>query len=218
MSINKVKVLIADDHMLFAGGLKTMIQKFIPDTNISAMVKNGQEALDAIAEDESIDLLIADIGMPVLNGIDLTRKVKQMYPNIKVLVISMHEDKEMVTEALLAEADGYILKSADTDQLIKAVTSILDNGTFYSGEIVPIILNDFNSKKKSNMDTVNSLTSREKEIIELIMQEYSSEAIAEKLHISKLTVDTHRKNILEKTQTKTLVGLCKFALRNRFLE
>lgn len=218
MSTNKVKVLIADDHMLFAGGLKTMIQKFIPDTNISAMVKNGQEALDAIAEDESIDLLIADIGMPVLNGIDLTRKVKQMYPNIKVLVISMHEDKEMVTEALLAEADGYILKSADTDQLIKAVTSILDNGTFYSGEIVPIILNDFNSKKKSNMDTVNSLTSREKEIIQLIMQEYSSEAIATKLHISKLTVDTHRKHILEKTQTKTLVGLCKFALRNRFLD
>jgi DNA-binding NarL/FixJ family response regulator len=154
--------------------------------------------------------------MPEMNGIELTKKVKENFPQVKVLVVTMYNDREIVSEVLMAEADGYVLKNASKNEFLKAINKLADHGTYYSNEILSIMLEKVKKEKKQGNELKN-LSEREVEILKLIMQEYSSEQIAEKLFISKNTVDTHRKNILEKTQIKTLVGLCKFAFRNNLV-
>ncbi|MBS1647397.1 MAG: response regulator transcription factor [Bacteroidetes bacterium] len=207
----KIKILIVDDHQIFIDGLKALLQQE-DEIQIVGQALNGEDALLALQE-TTTDLLITDISMPGMSGIKLTQKVKEKYPEIKVLVISMHNDREIVSEILLAEADGYILKNANRADLMDAVSKIADHGTYYSKEILAIMLERVKRGKKQE-DKAQLLSPRETEIVKLIMQENSSEQIAQKLFISKGTVDTHRKNILEKLQIKTLVGLCKFAFQN----
>ena len=204
----KIKVLIADDHQMFIDGLKSWLQRE-KRIEVVAQALNGEEAYNIICR-QPIDLLISDISMPVMTGLDLAKKVKQNFPHIKVLIISMYKDREIVSEVLMAEADGYILKNADKQEFFDAIHKLAGDGTHYSNEILSIMLEKVKKEKKKDL-MLNLLSEREIEIVKLIMQEFSSEEIGEKLFISKSTVDTHRKNILEKTQVKTIVGLCKFA-------
>lgn len=210
----KIKILIADDHQMFIDGLKALLQ-FEKNIEVIAQALRGDDAYDILCK-QDIDLLITDISMPGMTGIELTKKVKDKFPHVKVLVVSMYNDREIVSEILLAEADGYILKNTSKQELLSAINKLTDHGTYYSNEILSIMLEKIKKEKKQEGET-KLLSPRELEIIKLIMQEYSSEQIAEKLFISKSTVDTHRKNILEKSQMKTLVGLCKFAFRNHLL-
>lgn len=214
MEQKKIRLLIIDDHQLFIDGLKALLRY---EKNIEQIEEatDGHMAYEIVCK-QNIDLVITDIHMPGMSGIELTRKVKQHFPSIKVLVVSMYNDREIVSEILLAEADGYILKNTSRKELLAAIYKLADNGAYYSNEILTIMLERVKKEKKQELET-KLLTPREVEIIKLIMQECSSEQIAEMLHISRNTVDTHRKNILEKTKVKTLVGLCKFAFRNQLV-
>lgn len=162
-------------------------------------------------------MLITDISMPGVSGIELTRWVKQNYPEIKVLVLTMYNDREIVNEILMSEAEGYILKNTGKQELINAINRINDNSTYYSTEVLNIMMTRL-KKQKSIEENIAILTPREIEILRLIMEEFSSEEIADKLFISKHTVDTHRKNIIQKTNTRTIVGLLKFAIENNLTE
>lgn len=213
-SCEKIRILIADDHQMFIDGLKALLQRE-KNIEVIAQALRGDDAYNIICG-QNIDLLITDISMPGMTGIDLTKKVKENFSEVKVLVVSMYNDREIVSEILLAEADGYILKNASKQELLNAISKLVDNGAYYSNEILSIMLDKIKKEKKQE-DEIKLLSPREIEIIKLIMQEYSSEQIAEKLFISKSTVDTHRKNIFEKSKIKTLVGLCKFAFRNNFI-
>jgi DNA-binding NarL/FixJ family response regulator len=211
----KIRTLIADDHSMFIDGLKVLLKQ---DEHIEVVAEalNGAEAYNVICK-QPIDLLITDISMPEMNGIELTKKVKQNFPQVKVLVITTYNDREIVSEILMAEADGYVLKNADRKEFLRAINKIADYGAYFQNEILSIMLEKVKKEKKQG-DELKNLSEREIEILKLIMLEYSSEQIAEKLFISKNTVDTHRKNILEKTKIKTLVGLCKFAFRNNLVD
>ena len=209
----KLKILIADDHQMFIDGLKVLLQ-LEKNIEVVSHALRGDAAYTIISE-QPVDLLITDINMPGMNGIELTRKVKENFPQIKILVVSMYNDHEIVSEILMAEADGYVLKNADKEELLSAIYKIADNGTHYSNEILSIMFEKVKKEKKK--EETKQLSEREIEIVKLIMQEYSSGQIAVKLSISKNTVDSHRKNILEKTQAKTLVGLCKFAYKNNLV-
>jgi DNA-binding NarL/FixJ family response regulator len=212
---NKIRVLIADDHVMFIDGLKVLLKQ---NGNIEVIAEalNGVAAYDIICE-QQLDLLITDISMPGMNGIELIKKVKQNFPQIKILVVTMYNDREIVGEILMAEADGYVLKNADRKEFLSAINKIADYGTYFQNEVLSIMLEKV-KKEKMQGNELKNLSDREIEILKLIMHEYSSEQIAEKLCISKNTVDSHRKNILEKTHIKTLVGLCKFAFRNNLVD
>jgi DNA-binding NarL/FixJ family response regulator len=208
------KILIVDDHQMFIDGLKSLLRKqetFI----VAAEALNGQEALDII-EKQPIDIVISDISMPVMSGIELTRIIKEKYPIIKIIIVSMHNDQSVVSEIIMAEAEGYILKNTGKKELFDALNKVANHGTYYSNEVLSVMMQNIKVEKKT-IEEIHPLSEREIEILQLIVEEYSSEQIAEKLFISKRTVDTHRINILSKTNSKTLVGLIKYAVRNNII-
>lgn len=208
----KINVIIADDHQMIIDGLKGMISQHA-QYQVIAEANNGQTAYEMIAADpEKFDFLLTDISMPLLSGTQLCKMVKNQFPNIQVLILSMYNNAPAVKEAIMAEADGYILKNSGRNELLEALHRITNGGTYFSQDIVPIIYSQYN-KQKIQDEQLSQLTQREKEILSLIVKEYTSEEIAEKLFISKKTVDNHRQHLLDKTNCKSTVGLVKFAIK-----
>lgn len=209
-----IKVVIADDHRMFIDGVISLLKK---EKNISFVFEalNGEDALHYIRHNP-VDLLITDISMPEMSGTELTRKVKLEFPQLKILVLTMFNDAAIIKDILQSEAEGYILKNTGRQELVGAITKIMDNGTYYSNEVINQLL--IQKKKDSSPPAKNTtLTTRELEILKLVCEEYTTAQIAEKLFISPRTVDTHRKNILEKTGVKTIIGLIKYAYENNLL-
>ncbi|MEQ1732292.1 MAG: response regulator transcription factor [Bacteroidia bacterium] len=215
MEYTPTKILLVDDHELILTGLQALLNQE-PNLQVVALANNGVAALNLL-KTHAVDIVITDVKMPEMNGIVLTQNIKQQYPAIKVLVLTLYNDREYVTEILNADADGYLLKNVGQQELIKAINHIVNNGTYYSQEIVSILKTEM-KEKQTQHTTLQELSKRELEIINLICQEYSSNEIAEKLFISKATVDVHRKNILQKTGVKNLVGLIRFALQNGIVQ
>lgn len=206
-------MLLVDDHQMLIDGIKLLLQNET-DIHIVGEAHNGLEALE-ILNSKKIDFVITDISMPQMSGIELARKIKELYPEIKILVLTMFNDREIINEIIEAEADGYILKNTGKQELLNAIRKIADNGTYFSKEIMPFILEKtYKTKEKKSSDFIHDLTNREIEILKLICEEYSSAEIANKLCISQHTVETHRKHIIQKSKTKTIVGLIRFALEH----
>jgi two-component system, NarL family, nitrate/nitrite response regulator NarL len=209
---NKINILIADDHQIMIDGIRDMLDKE-PAYEVKAEANNGQAAYERIVENpQQYHLLLTDISMPLLSGTDLCKMVKAQFPHIQVLILSMYDNPAAVKEAVFAEADGYILKNAGRGELLKALQKIVAGGTYFAQDIVPIIYRQYN-KQKLQDEQLSQLSAREKEILSLIVKEFTSEEIADKLCISKKTVDNHRANILEKSNCKSTVGLVKFAIK-----
>ena len=211
MEKTSYKILLVDDHQMFIDGMKSILHKQ-STFQVVAEALDGDEALK-ILENQEIDIVISDISMPKMSGIELTKIVKQKYPEIKVIIVSMHNDRAVVSEILMAEAEGYILKNTGKKELLDALMKVADNGTFYSNDVLKVMMQTVKIERRQ-IEEIKQLTEREIEILKLIVEEFSSDQIAEKLFISKRTVDTHRTNILNKTNSKTLVGLIKYAVKN----
>lgn len=205
-----IELMLVDDHELVLKGLKSMLEQQ-EGIRIVAEAGNGREALDLLGHVQP-DMVITDLKMPEMTGIELTRQIKERYPQIKVLVLTLFKDREYVHAILDAEAEGYLLKNVGQTELLHAIKHILNHGTYYSQEIVSILKTDIKSRQNKS-EVMQELSRREMEILSLICQEYSSHEIAEKLFISKATVDVHRKNILQKTGARNLVGLIRFAIQ-----
>jgi len=177
---------------------------------------NAEDALEFIRKNNNIDILITDISMPGMSGTELTKIIKHQFPHIKVLVLTMFNNPAIINDILQAEAEGYILKNTGKQELLAAIDKIMDNGTFYSNEVMNLMINH-NRKKTTSSTEKEELTPRELEILKLVCEELTTADIAEKLFISPRTVDTHRKNILEKSKSRTIVGLIKYAFENNIL-
>lgn len=203
-----IKVMMVDDHQMFIDGIKALLNgqdRFM----VVAEFTKGKEALKFL-EQKEIDIIITDLSMPEMSGVELVKNVKENYPEIKILVLSMHNNRETISEILMSEAEGYILKNTGKKELLTALEKINNGGTFYSNEVMSLMFEKIKQEKKQEI-ALEQLTPREFEILTLITEELSSEEIGEKLFISRRTVETHRKNILAKTKVKTIVGLIKFA-------
>jgi two-component system nitrate/nitrite response regulator NarL len=209
----QISLLIADDHQMVIDGISSMLagnRHF----NISATATDGSMALEQLQRTAvPIHILITDISMPQLSGIELCKQVKKSYPGIKVLILSMYHSVAVVKQALLAEADGYILKNAGRAELLKALHRIADGGTYFTEDILPIIYNQY-QKEQSAAEALQQLSKREQEVLSLIVREHTSEEIGKILFISKKTVDNHRANLLEKTGCNSTIGLVKYAIRH----
>lgn len=212
---DSANIIIADDHQLVRDGLRLVLSSH-PEWTILAEAQNGAELLQALSV-TACDLIITDLNMPGIQGIDLVKQIKKQYPSIPLLVLTVHDEQEIIQEILLAEAEGYLLKHAGKNEITEAVRDLLNGKTHYDAQVLQLMLREFRQQKQQEVAT-KPLSPRELEILKLIIAEYNSREIADKLFISKQTVDTHRANIMEKTGSQTLVGLIKYAIRNRLDE
>ena len=210
--MKKINILLVDDHRIMLDGIESMLQH--ADYNILGLCGNGEEAWTWLnGNEEKVDIVITDISMPIMNGIELCKKIKATYHHINVLMLSMYNSAAAINEVLHAEADGFILKNASKGEFINALHKIQNGGTFFSQEIIPFLYKQIIEERKKDIELA-VLTQREKEILEMIALENTSDEIASKLFISKKTVDNHRTNMLQKTNSKSTIGLVKFAIRN----
>ncbi len=208
-----IKVHIVDDHQMMLDGLKALLSgeasiQIIGESN------NGKIAFDKILTQQP-DVLITDISMPEMNGLELTRAVKEKFPQIKILALSMFGERNTISEMLEAGINGYILKNTGKQELLSAIKKVSEGGMFFSDEVSEELMKPAQIENKH--DETVSLTPREIEIVRLIEKEYSNAQIAETLFISERTVETHRKNIFRKTNTKSVVGLIKYAMEKKLL-
>ena len=213
MTENRTHILIVDDHQLIIDGIKSLF-KDESQLVFSFEANDGITAREIInANHQNIQLIIADVNMPGISGVELCKYVKQNYSDIKVLILSMYQSISVVKEAIIAEADGYILKNTGKKDFSEALRRILDGGTYYSEAIIPIIYKEFH-KEMQKKEAISILSQREVEVLILIGKEFTSEDIANQLFISKKTVDNHRQSLLQKTESKSTVGLVKFAIKS----
>jgi DNA-binding NarL/FixJ family response regulator len=213
-----IKLLLTDDHQMLLDGIRSLLRKE-KDIEIIAEAKNGKTALEILQQqadsNNPIDVLLTDISMPQMDGVELTRLAKLRFPDLKILVLTMHDERALIEQILAVEAEGYILKNIGRKELIKAIKKVAEGSSHYSPEVLEVIMQKKNEQHQKNSS--NLLTKRETEIVQLICKEYSSAEIAETLFISTRTVETHRKNILHKINVKNVVGLIKFAFKNQLV-
>jgi len=204
------KLFLVDDHHIVLDGLKSMFDqdsRFI----IIGTASNAEDAIKAI-ESNKPDILLTDYSLPGANGLDLCVQVKTKYPDVKRVILSMHDEGVLVKQILKEGVDGYLLKSIQQLELKNALLQIVKGMPYVSPEITKLVLSDLSNEQPAEL-----LSEREREILNLIAKENSNKQIAEKLFISERTVETHRKNIFRKTNTTSLVGLIKYAFANNLI-
>lgn len=210
MASNSYKVILADDHTLFRQGLKLILED-MENIEIVADVANGKELIE-VAGLIKPDLIIMDINMPVVNGIEASRILLQQDPELKVLVISMYGDEQYYNSVIENGVKGFILKDADNSELRTAVKMILNGRTYFSQELLLKLI-----RNRQTNDQI-ALTTREKEILTLICKGHSSSEIASKLFLSERTVENHRASLLDKTGCRNSLSLVIYALRNNLAD
>lgn len=212
--MNKLNILIADDHEVIRDGIiMTLNQSNLANKLYEA--ENGRQALSRCREYKDIDIVLLDVNMPDMDGIEAAQKIKDQFPDIELIALSMRDDEDSVRDMLKAGVSGYVLKSAGKADIIQSIEKISLGETFYSQDLTLNLIEN-NSKEGASEFPEHSteLSDREIEILRLIVDEYTNQEIAEKLYISKRTVDTHRTNLLNKTDSKNTAGLVRYALRN----
>lgn len=210
------RLLIVDDHQMLLDGIRALLQD-VPNFQIVAEAFNGLQALEQLSKHE-VDIVLTDISMPDMNGIELTKNIKKDYPNIKVLALSMFSEQQTIREMVDAGISGYILKNTGKQELVGALTKIASGGIFFGDEVTNEMMRMMTQpEKEQEKKAIVNLTFREREILKLIAKEYSNIQIANELFISERTVETHRKNIFRKTNTKSIVGLIKYAYEHQLI-
>lgn len=206
-----IKVLIADDHQLFREGLITLLHS-AEDIEVIAQAEDGQDAIDK-STTFGPDVLLIDIAMKKMNGIEATKILKKQKPEVKIIAVSMHSDKQYVKGMLEAGADGYLLKNCTYRQLTDAIYSTYEGKKFLSEDITKVVIDGYLNSEQLVSDNYSQLSDREKEIFILLAEGHSTREIGDKLFISVKTVGTHKQNILEKLKLKTSSDIVKFAIK-----
>jgi len=212
--MEKFKIMIVDDHKLFRDGLKLLLktQSFVLEIQEAS---NGIEFIEKL-ETYTPDIVMMDIAMPEMNGVEATKRAIEIYPDIKIIALSMYADDEYYSKMISAGAKAFLLKNSDIEEVQNAIISVWEGKNYFSQEIMYNLLKNINQVKKSayNID----LTERELEILYLICKGLSNQEIGEKLFISKRTVDKHRANILEKTGNNNTASLVMYAIKNDLIK
>jgi two-component system, NarL family, nitrate/nitrite response regulator NarL len=213
--MKKITLFILDDHKMLIDGLKALLQNET-QFKIIGEATNGKKALEFISKHVP-DIVMSDISMPEMDGVAFTKALHINFPDVKVLALSMYSEKSYISEMLEAGASGYILKNTGKQELITALQKIATGGMYFSDEVSATMMKAFTERDNTPQKPQVFLTERELEIVKLIAKEYSNAQIADELFISERTVETHRKNIFRKTNTKTVIGLIKYLIENKII-
>jgi len=211
--MNKISVLIVDDHTILREGLRSLLNQK-SDIEVISEADNGQDAIKKVNE-LNPDIIIMDLDMPVLNGVDSTRIICKEHPGSKIIILSMYPDHEYVQASLTAGACGFVVKETAADELIEAVRLVNQGKAYFSPSVSKLIIES--KYKHDNKENDEVLTQREREVLQLIAEGAKSKQIASKLFISEATVMKHRANIMEKLDIHDLASLIRYAIQKKII-
>ena len=207
-----IKILLADDHAIVRHGISRAIQQQ-EGMEIAGEANDGLQTIDKVREIQP-DVVLMDIAMPGLNGIEATRQVTRDYPNVKVIALSMHSAKKFITEVLKAGASGYLLKDCEFDELVSAVREVMAGKTYISPAIADVVVDNFvRSSPEEGPSAFSSLTNREREVLQLMAEGKTTKQIGLCLHISPKTVEAHRLRVMNKLEIDNVAQLTKYAIQ-----
>lgn len=210
--IKKIRVLLVDDHMLVLDGLQARLE-LEGNIDVIATASNGLSALEK-AQETQPDLVLMDVSMPVLNGLEATKRFKAEQPSVKILMLSMHNDKEYILSLIQSGANGYVLKDVSSEELVQAINTVCQGGTYFSSGASDSLFSAAPPPPKENEE----LTKRETSVLKALAAGLSNKEIAQTLDISVRTVETHRQNVKNKLDIHTSAGLIKYALAKRLID
>ncbi|HHP7242717.1 MAG TPA: response regulator [Cyclobacteriaceae bacterium] len=216
MNENKISLMVVDDHDMVRQGLESAL-KFFDSFEIIASLKNGFLALEKLKEVKP-DVILLDIIMPKMNGLETAEEIKKHYPDVKTIVLSMDITSEYIKKAMEANVDGYIPKNADIEILVNAIKSVYGGQTYYDQEVKEFVFKQFKNEDQDKIPNIENISEREIQVLKLIAEGYSNKEIGEKLFISHKTVEAHRGNILRKLKLNSNAELIKFALARNLTE
>lgn len=209
-------LLLVDDHQIIRDGIRFYFEED-EEFVIKDEAENGLEALELLKENE-YDIVLTDINMPKMDGLEFMKSMKENYPDQKVLVLSMYNEAGYINKMIALGANGYVLKKSDKGELVAAIKKVLDGQDHYSDEVYKTIIGNIAGRKPKERLTLEvELSDREKEVLVLIANEYTNQEIADKLYISIRTVETHKRNLLEKTGCKNVAGLVMYAVERNLV-
>jgi two-component system response regulator NreC len=211
----RVRVLIAEDHTIVREGLKLLLSSQEELIEVCGEAKDGQEAV-AMAVEMKPDVVVMDISLPVLNGIEATKLIKKNLPQTRVMALTMYANEEFVLQMIKAGASGYLIKNAASLDLVNAINLIMDRDLFYCPSIPEEVMGKYLQRVRNQED--KELTSREKQVLELIAKGYTSKEIAQKLFVSVKTVRNHRSNIMEKLNIRNVASLVRYAAQQNLID
>lgn len=216
--MEKINLLIVDDHKIFRDGLKLLLGHF-PFVGEVAEASNGKEFLE-ILNTRVPDIVLMDINMPVMGGIEATREALELYPGLKIIVLTTFHDEDYVEQMMMAGVEGYMLKRSTMEEFEVALTRVHQGGNYFSDEILRTVALNLNKLRAGTgrKPGIPLFTEREREILELTCQGYNNEQIGEILHISPKTIEKHKSSLFQKTDTSNTVNLIIYAFRNELVE
>jgi len=208
-----IKIILADDHRITREGIRSLLNEQ-PDMRVVAETGTGRAAVE-LAADLAPDVVVMDVTMPELNGVEATRQIKAENPGVKVLVLSMHSERQFVSEMLSAGASGYLLKDCPSDELIRGIRTVAAGTMFLSPDVQGILLKSAPAAGAGGSDW-RSLSPREREVLQRVAEGKNTKEIALELHLSPKTVETHRRQVMAKLQLNSVAELTHFAIREGF--
>lgn len=218
MNKNTIRIAIAEDQQLFRECLVSILNGF-DHLEVICEAPNGNVLLSHLAAASTPpDIVLMDLSMPELNGMDTTKVLKKSYPEIKIIILSVHSEERHIVRLVGMGVNGYLLKNTELSEVVRAVEAVWEKGFYFNESILRAIQQGIGQKQQKQFNPEIPLTSREKEVLDLICQELTTQEIAEKLYLSIRTVDGHRNNLLEKTGSRNTAGLVLYAVKNGLFE
>ena len=217
MNMKNTNIIIVDDHKIFRDGLIMLLSNF-EFVTVVGEAANGEEFLELI-EEVKPDIVLMDINMPKMNGIEATKQALKKYPELKIITLTSFADDEYIEQMISAGVEGYMLKRSDIEDFEKAIKKVADGGSYFSSEIIKVITRNLHKDKerRSGEQLFAQFTSREKEILNLICKGFNNEQIAELIHLSPKTVEKHKSHLFHKTETFNTVNLVIYAFKNQLI-
>jgi DNA-binding NarL/FixJ family response regulator len=215
--MKKIRIAIADDQLLFRQGLIALIKDY-EELDVVIEAADGKDLLDQLKK-KKVDLVITDLEMPVMDGIEATESIRNKYPDVKILALTMHDEDSFVVHLIEKGANGFLLKDYDIELIIDAIYAVIENGYYFNDRVSRAMVKGLVKAKKIIPKFKNiQLTKREIEVIELLCKEYSNKEIAEKLYVSPRTIDGHRERVMRKVGAKNIAGIIMYAVKNNLVD